>query len=105
MSEINNLQLELKRHRLNLEFIRMIDLDSQSNSQDVSQITTNKEIHGKIAESKRDIPFGSHGNTISLYSTPDSSNSNNEVKHHLDLEDTEHPDLKIGLQKMEENIL
>lgn len=105
MTEVNNLQLELKRHCLNLEFIRMIDLDSQSNSQEgsVSNAEQLKEQKSFIDLNLPDTNINGQENKLQNHSVKSLFNSNRESgspdKHHLDLEDTEHPDLKIGLQK------
>jgi hypothetical protein len=103
---IDNLQLEVKRHRLQRQFIRMVELDEANDnlSQDTKPVEVGKtDILNRDTVSSRDsIPLmdktpdtynysqGINTSKNCICATPDTS---------LKLSDTEHPDLKIGIQK------
>ena len=108
---INNLELEVKRHRLQRQFIRMVELD-EANDNFSQENKTSKVANKNIGSNpiiSEDKPLDI--NSLETESTVCKPNALNRKKlglvpmqtdlrpdTSLKLSDTEHPDLKIGIQ-------
>ena len=89
--QINNLELEVQRHRLKRQFLKMLEEDEAKDNPDTHNATTlNLEHVPKLTKALGVEHAYNHVRQDEVTSAPDTS---------LKLNDTEQPDLKIGIQK------
>jgi len=106
MPQINNLQLEVIRRRKQLQFIKMVEDDDNSQEINTQQPLKNSQEFNKSYKVGKKNPIfrGLKSSAITngeMESSPALFDSSSlvETKQSLELQDTEHPELKVGYQR------